>query len=270
MTAAPPPRPIALDVVLNPFRSDAASLVDAAVRAEAEGADGVWTFDHVSSLASPTAPGAGAARDVFTVLGAIAARTERVRLGPLVANIHNRHPAQLALALDTLADLAPGRVVCGIGAGAGPGSPFAREDEALGRTPQPAPARRALLAEHIAALRAIGRGHDATGSVATHGLRGVVRHPSPPIVVGGGARRTLELAARVADGVNIVTGLTPGLADTVGQLREIAGERPFEVSVFVADRQARGLAGLDLERLRAAVPPGVDRLTVLVAPPDRH
>lgn len=221
-------------------------------------------------LASPTAPGAGAARDVFTVLGAIAARTERVRLGPLVANIHNRHPAQLALALDTLADLAPGRVVCGIGAGAGPGSPFAREDEALGRTPQPAPARRALLAEHIAALRAIGRGHDATGSVATHGLRGVVRHPSPPIVVGGGARRTLELAARVADGVNIVTGLTPGLADTVGQLREIAGERPFEVSVFVADRQARGLDGLDLERLRAAVPPGVDRLTVLVAPPDRH
>lgn len=253
------------DLVLSPFGGDAAALVRAAVRAEADGYDGVWTFDHISSLASVGAPGEGASRDPFTSLGAIAASTTRLRLGTLVANIHNRHPAQLALAFDTLADLAPGRTICGIGAGAGPGTPFAREDEALGRTPAPAAQRRVLLGEHLAALRAIWEGRDAVGSVGTSGLRGVVRHPAPPIIVGGSSNATLRLAAAQADGVNIVTGLGPRLADQVAlvrdelSVREAPLARPFEVSVFVADRSSEAAR-------EAEIPDGVDRLTVLVRP----
>ena len=265
------------DLVLSPFGGDAAALLRAAIAAEAEGYDGVWTFDHISSLASLGAPGEGASRDPFTLLGAIAASTSRVRLGTLVANIHNRHPAQLALAFDTLADLAGvggledgdaearGRTVCGIGAGAGPGSPFAREDEALGRALAPAAQRRKLLGEHLAALRAIWEGRDAVGSVATSGLRGVVRHPAPPIIVGGSSNATLRLAAAQADGVNIVTGLGPRLADQVAlvrdelSVREAPLARPFEVSVFVADRSSEAAR-------EAEIPDGVDRLTVLVRP----
>lgn len=253
------------DLVLSPFGGDAATLVRAAVRAEADGYDGVWTFDHISSLASLGSPGEGASRDPFTLLGAIAASTSRLRLGTLVANIHNRHPAQLALAFDTLADLAPGRTICGIGAGAGPGTPFAREDEALGRTPAPAAQRRVLLGEHLAALRAIWDGRDAVGSVATSGLRGVVRHAAPPIIVGGSSNATLRLAAQCADGVNIVTGLGPRLADQVALIRaelasrEIPLLREFEISVFVADRSSEAAR-------EAEIPDGVDRLTVLVRP----
>lgn len=257
----------AIDAVISPFGGDARAILDAAVRAEQEGFAGVWTFDHISSLAAMTRPGEGAARDPFALLGAIAARTEHVRLGTLVANVHNRHPAQLALAMDTLASLAPGRVVCGIGAGAGPGSPFAREDAALGRLPEPAGERRRLLAEHVAALRAVWAGRDAAGSVATHGLRGVVTQPAPPIVVGGSAPAMLELAARLADGVNLVSGLGPQLPAQLARLaaaREAAElTEPFEVSVFVADRSPR-------EARRAVenglVPDAVARLTVLVRP----
>ena len=253
------------DLVLSPFGGDAATLVRAAVRAEADGYDGVWTLDHISSLAYLCSPGEGASRDPFTLLGAIAASTSRLRLGTLVANIHNRHPAQLALAFDTLADLAPGRTICGIGAGAGPGTPFAREDEALGRTPAPAAQRRVLLGEHLAALRAIWDGRDAVGSVATSGLRGVVRHAAPPIIVGGSSNATLRLAAQCADGVNIVTGLGPRLADQVAlvrdelSVREAPLARPFEVSVFVADRSSEAAR-------EAEIPDGVDRRTVLVRP----
>ncbi|GMA33416.1 LLM class flavin-dependent oxidoreductase [Litorihabitans aurantiacus] len=257
------------DLVLSTFGGDARAIVEAAVRAAGEGYDGVWVFDHLSSLASPGAPGEGAARDPFVLLGAIAARTSRLRIGTLVANIHNRHPVQLALALDTLGQLAPGRVVAGIGAGAGPGSPFAREDAAVGRTVRPAARRRELLVEHVAALDAIWRGEDATGSVATHGLSGVVVGPRPPVVIGGSTRATLELATRIADGANITGASGPALAERVAQVRAAAAQRPdggagFELSVFVPRSPAEieatgGVAALEL-------PDGVDRLTFLVRP----
>lgn len=250
------------DLVLSPFGGDSRALLDAAVRAEAEGWDGVWIFDHISSLASLSAPGEGASRDPFTLLGAIAARTERVRLGVLVANIANRHPAQLALAVDTLSGLAPGRVVCGIGAGAGPGSPFAREDDALRRHLAPASVRRERLADYLRALRAIWAGRNAVGTFATEGLVGVVSHPAPPIIVGGGTTATLTLAADLADGANIVMGLTPNLPDHVDFLRDRASRaRPnpdhsFEISVLITGNTWSNLTERHLKA-------GIDRLTVL-------
>ena len=255
-------RPLRRDVVLSPFGGDARAILDAALRAEDEGWDGVWIFDHISSLASPTAPGVGASRDAFALLGAVAARTERVRIGTLVANIHNRHPAQLALAIDTLQGLAPGRVVCGLGSGSGPASPFAGEDRALQRHAQPAAVRRALLGEYLASLRAIWDGGDGVGSFTTVGLTGVVVHPAPRIVVGGGAEAMVTLAAHTADGVNINSGLGPHLADQVATAREIGDARGladgFEVSVFVS----AGPDGFD----DSEIPDGVDRVTVLVRP----
>lgn len=250
------------DLVISPFGGDSRAILDAAVRAEAEGFDGVWLFDHVTSLASSTAPGVGASRDPFVLLGAIAARTSRVRLGTLVANIYNRHPAQLALAMDSLAGLAAGRVVVGLGSGAGARSAFSGENEALRREAAPASSRRADLAEYVEALRALWRGEDVVGTHATTGLTGVVVGPAPRLVVGGGAPAMLELAARVADGVNINAGLRPELATTVAAVRAIADERDlpggFEVSVFVA----APVASVDL----ADVPDGVDRVTFLVKP----
>src|SRR5919109_1211303 len=56
-------------------------------------------------------------RDPFTVLPAIAQRTERIRLGPGVTNPYSRHPALIATAMATLDELSGGRTVLGLGAG---------------------------------------------------------------------------------------------------------------------------------------------------------
>ncbi len=142
---------IATDIVLSPFGADARSLTDAARCVEDSGFDGIWTYDHFSGamLGRPWA------HDGFTLLGAIAAVTSTVRIGPLVANMVNRHVAQLASAAWTLASLAPGRSVLGVGSGAGPGTRFAAEHSAVGRTLLDAGDRRRHLVETLEGLRAI-------------------------------------------------------------------------------------------------------------------
>ena len=105
------------DLVLSPFGADPADMVTAAVAADA-GFDGVYTFDHFSGvvLDRPWS------RDPFVdARGDRRPRPARRGLGVLVANMVNRHPAQLASAVNTLQALAPGRVICGIGSGAAPG-----------------------------------------------------------------------------------------------------------------------------------------------------
>lgn len=80
-------------------------LVDLAVHAERQGASVVLVADE------------GTDRDVYVVLAAIAAATSTVTLVPGVTNPHSRHPVATAAALASLEELAPGRVVAGLGAG---------------------------------------------------------------------------------------------------------------------------------------------------------
>jgi alkanesulfonate monooxygenase SsuD/methylene tetrahydromethanopterin reductase-like flavin-dependent oxidoreductase (luciferase family) len=59
----------------------------------------------------------GTDRDLFVTLAAIAQRTQRVLLVGAVTNPHSRHPLATAAAFASLAELAPGRIVAGFGAG---------------------------------------------------------------------------------------------------------------------------------------------------------
>ncbi|HML13059.1 MAG TPA: LLM class flavin-dependent oxidoreductase [Xanthobacteraceae bacterium] len=56
------------------------------------------------------------ARDAFSVLGAFAAVTQRVKLATGIVNTWTRGPALMAMTLATLDEMAPGRVICGLGA----------------------------------------------------------------------------------------------------------------------------------------------------------
>lgn len=80
-------------------------IVAAAREAEALGIDGLWITDVRFT------------RDCFVLLGAVAAVTDRIVLGVGVNDPFSRHPAALAAAYATLAELAPGRVIVGLGAG---------------------------------------------------------------------------------------------------------------------------------------------------------
>ena len=78
--------------------------IELARRAEARGFDAVWQAD--SRLV----------RDAVVPMAAFAAATERIRVGSGVIDIWTRNAARLASTFSTLDDLAPGRILCGLGA----------------------------------------------------------------------------------------------------------------------------------------------------------
>ncbi len=219
---------IATDLVVSPFGAAATEMVDVARCAEESGFDGVHALDHFSGamLGHPWS------REPFTVLGAMAVVTDSIRLGPLVANVVNRHVALLASAASTLQSLAGGRVVLGLGTGAAPGSRFAGEHDAIGRRLLDGAGRRRFLGETIDAIGLLwsGGGHQAGEFLAIAGLHGVVGpEPRPPLIVGASGPRTVELACDRAEGVNIRVGEATGAL--VALARSRTAGRPFEISV---------------------------------------
>ena len=192
-----------IDLAVNPFEANVVDMVAMAVAAEQAGYSAVWVADHFSGAVVDRRW----SRDPFVCLGAMAASTTSIDVGILVANMRNRHPAQLASAVNSLQSLAPGRVRLGIGSGAVPDSRFAVEHDAIGTDLGIVTDRRTALGDSIRALRAIWAGDrhfDTSPHVGFAGLDGVVDGARcPPIVVGASAWPTIELALDEADGVNV-------------------------------------------------------------------
>jgi alkanesulfonate monooxygenase SsuD/methylene tetrahydromethanopterin reductase-like flavin-dependent oxidoreductase (luciferase family) len=257
------------DLVLDAFGAHLPEMVEAAQVAEQSGFDGVWVFDHFSASVSAKPW----SHDPFVALGAIASQTSRITIGPLVANMMNRHPVQLALAIASLRSLAPDRVICAIGSGADPISRFAVEHHAIGTKILPASQRRQRLLETIEAVRMVLSTppdcpvHYRGDHIQIDGLTGVATPgPVPPIIFGASGATTIELAARNADGVNIrrsaqlpeqITAIAP-----IIEARRTLGQS-FEVSVFESMDMAHRLGGL-FEETKGL---GVDRRTLMVFPP---
>lgn len=250
-----------IDLAINPFDADVASMVEFASGAEAIGVDGIWVADHFSGAVVDRAW----SRDPFVCLGAIAATTYRVRVGALVANMRNRHVLQLATAVNSLQSLAPGRVVCGVGSGAVPSSRFAVEHEMIGTELGDSTGRRRGLVDTIVGLREIWDGVSSrrADGVAPTGYGDAAAivdgAPIPPIVVGASAWPTIDGVMSVADGVNL---RNTAALDSV--LRRLSAVRPdaFEISVLTAfddDLEASTLA-----QWRSL---GVDRIVLGVSPP---
>lgn len=164
-------------VCLPQFTVDGQLPLAAARDAEADGYDLVTLFDHLRPLGgAPDRP----ILECLTTLTAVAAGTDRVTVAPLVLRATLRPPATVASAFRTLALLAPGRVVCGIGAGDRLNE---AEDVSVG-LPVLAPAAR----------------RDAAASLVT-AVRSEV--PGVPVWIGGSGRAIKAMAGRLADGWNI-------------------------------------------------------------------
>jgi F420-dependent oxidoreductase-like protein len=172
--------------------------------AEASGFESVWVMDHfwqLPALGGPDQP----ILEGYTLLGALAARTQRVRLGTLVTGVTYRNPALLAKMVTTLDVISGGRAILGIGA-----AWYEEEHEGLGFAYPPVRERMERLDEALRVCRAMFT-EDAPSFDGTHyridGAKNLPRpiQPSgPPIVVGGsGEKRILRLVARHADMCNI-------------------------------------------------------------------
>lgn len=220
------------------FLADARSVADGrrlaadARRAEAMGFHALVIPDHLGDQLSPV-----------PALATIAAATSTLRIGAFVHNNDLRHPAVLAQDLASLDVLSSGRLDVAIGAG------WNRpEYEAIGLPFDPQPVRLARLAEAITVLKGTFGGEPFTfhGEHYTvtelDGRPLPVQRPHPPFLVGGGGRRTLELAAREAD----IVGLAPRIrGDGRGDPRSITVEATAEKIAWV--REAAGERFADLE-----------------------
>ena len=118
-----------VDLLFDPFGGRWEDLRDAAVLAEESGFDGIWLYDHLAGSAHR----APHVLECWTVLSALAAVVPQLVVGSLVLNVANRDPGTLAVMAATLQEVSGGRLLLGIGAGGGAGTPYAEEQAALGR-----------------------------------------------------------------------------------------------------------------------------------------
>ncbi len=255
---------VLIDLVLNPFGADLGELVAMAESADAANVGAIWVTDHFSG----EMVGARWSRDPFVCLGAMAAVTEHVDLGLLVANLTNRHPVQLASAINSVQSLAPGRVRLGVGSGAAPGSRFASEHVMVGKRLGNAAERRTLLRDSIRSLRAVWAAAPTNPArdVGFDQLTGIVDGaPMPHLIVGASSWSTIEVAIESADGVNIRR--TSALAEHLERLAAADLPDGFEVSVLDMRADGDGLGEVPGDLLSTIV----DRYIVTVWPArDRH
>ncbi|HVQ76013.1 MAG TPA: LLM class flavin-dependent oxidoreductase [Candidatus Binatia bacterium] len=259
-----------IDLLLIPMGTRYADVRAAALEAETAGFDGVWTWDHLRDTDGDGGPGTV---EAWTTLTGLAEATRRVALGPLVLNVHNRHPGLLANMAATLQQVSSGRLLLGIGAGGNRGTPYAAEQEMLGLAVEADAARAARTAEAIQVMRRLWAGDASAFAGAHYRLArpaGYLRaEPPPPVIVGGFGPRMAAIAGRHGDGFNTQAG-HPRLADlariALDEYARAGGDPArFLLTVFAGlhDRWLRpdSAARASLARV------GVGRLILLVGPP---
>jgi probable F420-dependent oxidoreductase len=200
---APADRPIRFATQLNSVASRH-ELVARAREAEARGFSAITVADHFRP--GDLAP--------LVAMTAMADATTSIHVGSNVLGNDYRHPVVLARELATLDLVSEGRLQVGIGAG------WLRSDYDIWGVPMDPPAVRvARLAESIAVLKALWSGDPCTfrgDHYSVHAPAGVApsrQRPHPPLLVGAGGRRMLELAGREADIVGITFNQRHGAPD---------------------------------------------------------
>jgi coenzyme F420-dependent glucose-6-phosphate dehydrogenase len=227
----------------------APDLVGYARRAEEVG----FSYAVISDHLHPWTHRQGQSPFVWSVLGAIAQSTQRLRLGTVTAPIRRTPPYLVAHAAATVATLLPGRFFLGVGSGEN------LNEHVTGEWWPPSATRREMLEEAIELIRELWKG----GTVEHFGRHFTVDNArlyslptaSPAIVVAAMSKQAAELAGRVGDGMIAVSPK----AELVRAFEEGGGEgkpRYGQIDVCVADDEgeARRIAHAQWAA-PAAVPP---------------
>lgn len=235
---------VKVGVQLHPQATTVDDLRAAWRAADDMGVDSIWVWDHFHPLyGDPDA----AHFEAYSLLAAMAADTERARLGALVTCNSYRNPELLADMARTIDHIADGRFTLGIGSGW-----FERDYTEYGYEFGTAPGRLRALARDLPRIKA----------------RLAKLNPPPvgplPILIGGsGEKVTLRLVAEHADGWN-----TFGPPDNFRHKNEVLDEWCAKVGREPsAVERTVGIRGNEVDQWQDYVDAGADHLIVMTGPP---
>jgi len=159
--------------------------------------ESVWVYDHFHTVPVPTQE---ATHEAWTLMAALAAATSRVRLGQMCTCMGYRNPAYLAKVAATVDVISGGRTEMGIGAGW-----YEHEWRAYGYGFPGAGDRIGMLDEGVQIMHQLWTTGTATLDGKHYQVNGAICQPLPlqdggiPLwIAGGGAKKTLRIAARYA------------------------------------------------------------------------
>jgi F420-dependent oxidoreductase-like protein len=212
------------------------TVIAQAQEAEAVGFDSVFVMDHfyqLPGLGTPDEP----MLEAYTALGALSTATERVQLGTLVTGNTYRNPALLAKAITTLDVTSQGRAVLGIGTGW-----FELEHDSLGYEFGTFTDRFNKLNEALQIILPMIKGERPTFAGEYYRVTDAMAEPRfrdhIPLMIGGsGEKKTIPLAAKYFDHLNVITGFDelPRKVAVVKERCEAIGRDPatLETSMLV-------------------------------------
>jgi len=209
-----------------------------AIQAEKTGFDCIWITDHFNN------------RNVYVSLAIISTYTDKIKFGPGVTNPYLVHPVVTAQAVSTLNEIAPGRVVCGLGVGD-------RTTLAMVNVRSSKPLTTIREAVEVIRGTVSGKKFKMEGEifkVSGAKLNFKVRSPIP-IFIGAQGPKMLALAAEIGDGV-LINASHPKDVENAMTFVEKGAEKAgknlgdLEISAYTSFSVARSLE----KAIKAAVP----------------
>jgi alkanesulfonate monooxygenase SsuD/methylene tetrahydromethanopterin reductase-like flavin-dependent oxidoreductase (luciferase family) len=234
-----------------------------------------WLYDHLMPIfGDPNGP----AFEGWTLLSALAAQTERLRLGLLVTSNRFRPPAMLAKIAAGVDVISGGRLEFGLGAGSNLTVPIARREyEAHGLPFHDAAYAVGSLAEACTIIRRLwtetepfdfdGSYHQLTGAFCSPKP---VQQPHPPIMIGGRATPTMRVIAEHADRWNMPGGsIDDAIARSAALDRLCAeiGRDPAEITRSIVLPASYDRPADTRDAIRAALDGGFSHIVLSLAAP---
>jgi F420-dependent oxidoreductase-like protein len=248
-------------------------VVEVVAHAEATGWDGAYVADHFMGSGGEFGPDTTPNLEATAAISALAASTDRIRLGSLVFGNTYRHPAVLANWAATVDHVSGGRLVLGVGAG------WQENEHQQYGIELPAPKERLdRFEEACQVLLGLLRQERTSFEGRHYRLDGAVSEPKPlqqplPLLIGGKGDRMMGIVARYADEWNMW-----GLPDTIAERArvldrrcEAIGRDPGSIArsaqalVMLTDDRAKADAFLAGTGGRAAVAGPPEHLAEVVA-----
>ena len=251
-----------MDLVGVPEAEQWPAMLDVARRIEAAGYDTVWVYDHFHTVPEASQE---PTFECWTVMAALAAATERVRLGQMCTCNSYRQPSYMAKVASTVDVISGGRLEFAIGAGW-----YEEEYLAYGYEFPKGSTRIRQLEEAVQIIKKMWTEDEATFEGEHYSVRGAinrprpVQRPHPPLwIAGSGPQLTLRVVAEYADYANYA-GSIERFRDN-GKILDVHCEkigrdpaaigRTTHLEMMVADDEASLMKALERVGVQRGRPP---------------